>query len=573
MNAAVRFLVIGGYGTFGGKIVSLLRDEQRLTLIVAGRSLEKAQRFCLSQGKTRAKLLPHEFDRQGDLAAQLATLHPDILVDASGPFQNYGDDRYALIEACIAERVNYLDLADGSDFVAGVAAYDARARAAGLYVLSGVSSFPVLTAAVVRKLSVGMTSFESIRAGIAPSPYAGVGQNVIRAIAAYSGQAIQVVRDGRAATGYAMTEQMRFTVGPPGRVPLPNVLFSLVDVPDLRVLPKLWPDAKDIWMGAGPVPEILHRLLIALTWLVRLKIIPKLSPLAPLMHSVMNHLRWGEHRGGMFVEIAGKDTSGTPRTRSWHLLAEGDDGPFIPSMAVVAIVRKALEGHSPVAGARAAPTELELEDYDALFRNRAIHTGIRDETSAKKPLYARLLGSAWEQLPPEIREMHDVNDKVSASGLANVECGNNPLAKFAAWMMRFPKASAQIPVTVRFDPTAGGEIWTRNFGGETFSSRQNAGHGKSKYLLCESFGPLTFAIAFAIENESLHLILRRWSAFGIPLPMWLCPRSRAYEFVSDGKFHFHVELCHPITGLIVRYRGALTRNGVYPNAMSASSSA
>jgi len=44
---------------------------------------------------------------------------------------------------------------------------------------------------------------------------------------------------------------------------------------------------------------------------------------------------------------------------------------------------------------------------------------------------------------------------------------------------------------------------------------------------------------------------------GIPLPMWLCPRSNTYETVEDGKFRFHVEIGHMLTGLIVRYRGWL----------------
>ena len=43
------------------------------------------------------------------------------------------------------------------------------------------------------------------------------------------------------------------------------------------------------------------------------------------------------------------------------------------------------------------------------------------------------------------------------------------------------------------------------------------------------------------------------------LPIWLCPRADAYESVENGRFHFHVEIRHPLTGLIVRYRGSLSR--------------
>jgi len=64
-------------------------------------------------------------------------------------------------------------------------------------------------------------------------------------------------------------------------------------------------------------------------------------------------------------------------------------------------------------------------------------------------------------------------------------------------------------------------------------------------------------MALVAEGGRLSLIMRRWSAFGLPLPLWLCPRSNAYETVKDGRFHFHVEIGHPLFGLIIRYRGWL----------------
>ena len=308
----MKLLIVGGYGTFGGRIVELLEGDGRLTLIVAGRSAQTARMFCAARGATVAKLIPALFDRDGDLAKQLKTLAPDIVVDASGPFQDYGARAYALVEACIAAHVHYMDLADGSAFVAGVARYDAEARAAGVYVLSGVSSFPVLTASVVRMLAAPLTRVDEIAGGIAPSPFAGVGENVIRAIASYAGQPVAYLGRTAKIIGRPFRQQRRYTIAPPGRLPLRNTLFSLVDVPDLRVLSTEWPQARRVWMGAGPVPEILHRVLIFFAWLVSFGIVRSLSPLAPLMHWATNHVRWGEHRGGMFVEVKGADDAGSP---------------------------------------------------------------------------------------------------------------------------------------------------------------------------------------------------------------------------------------------------------------------
>lgn len=552
----MKILIVGGYGTFGGRIVELLENEPKLMLIVAGRSLSSAKTFCAARGKTAANLAAARFDRDGDLATQIAFLAPDLIIDASGPFQAYGAGAYGLVEACIAARVNYLDLADGSAFVEGVGAYDAPAIEAGVCVLSGVSSFPVLTAAVVRRLAAAMTRVDEISGGIAPSPFAGVGANVVRAIASYAGQPVAYLGRTAKIIGRPFMQQRRYTIAPPGKLPLRNTLFSLVDVPDLRALSKLWPQAKRVWMGAGPVPEALHRALIFCAWLVQFGIVRTLSPLAPLMHWATNHLRWGEHRGGMFVEVKGAGSAGEPQTRSWHLLAEGSDGPLIPSMAVQAIVQKHIAGDRPTPGARACVDDVELEDYERLFSTRTIFTGIRSTPRDSALLYERTLGDAWHALSPAVREMHSGGE--SAEGRARVDRGSGPLAMLAGAMMSFPPAAADIPVRVTFEQMPGGEVWRRTFGRNSFQSHQYEGRGKSERLIVERFGALEFAMALVADGDRVRLITRRWSAFGIALPLWLAPRSDAYEREENGVFHFFVEITHPLAGLIVRYSGWLT---------------
>jgi hypothetical protein len=558
----MRVLIIGGYGMFGGRLVDLLADEPRLALIVAGRSLSKAEAFCAARATAKARLIPRAFDRTGLVAAQLAELSVDLVVDASGPFQAYGDGRYAIIQACIAAGVCYLDLADGADFVLGVGALDRQARAAGVFVLSGVSSFPALTAAVVRHLAAPMARIDKITGGVSPSPFARVGENVIRSIASYAGKPVVMRRDGHDGIGYPLSEQQRATIMPPGGIPLPGRLFSLVEVPDLQALADLWPDVKSVWIGAGPVPEAPHRVLIACAWLVRLGLVRSLTPLVPVMHFFTTILRWGEHRGGVFVAVEGADASGAILRRSWHLVAEGDDGPMIPSMAAEAIIRARLDGRVPSSGARPGYRELDLADFEARFRARAIRSGTREDQPARpEPLYKRILGSAWDRLPAEIRALHNFENEAVVEGRASVKRGHGLLARNAAAMVGFPKAVDDTPVAVRFDRRDGVETWTRTFGLETFSSRQFAGRGREDGLICESFGPLIFAMALVLDDGRLSLVLRGWRFLGLPLPAWLCPRSQAHESVEDGRFRFHVRISHPLTGLIVEYRGWLSKAG------------
>ena len=555
----MKILILGGYGTFGGRLAHLLAEEERLTLFLAGRSIQKAKQFCEGL-PTGAQKVPVFFDRNANVETQIREINPDLVVDAMGPFQVYGQDPYRVVKACIATGVDYMDLADGTDFVKGIRQFDQEAKAKNIYILTGVSSFPVLSAAVVRKLSYDMTCVNTITAGIAPSPYAGVGLNVIRAITSYAGKPLSLIRNGKPATSYALTETMRYTICPPGRLPLNNTLFSLVDVPDLKVLPELWPELDSIWLGAGPVPEILHRMLIGLSWLVRWRILPSLLPFASLFHFVINILRWGEHRGGMFVSVEGTNQSGERIERSWHLLAESGDGPFIPSMAVQALILRALRGENPSVGARPATQELEVSDYEAVFKNRTIYTGQRESSANAEtvPLYKRMLGEAWNMLPAPLAELHNVqSQEQKAEGIAHVEAGNNVFARLLAAFYGFPVTGKQVPLKVSFHRRDGGELWTRDFAGKKFSTVQSEGSGYTDKLLAERFGPVTFWMALVLKEGELHSVTRRWSVFGIPLPLAFAPQASVYEYADGDDFCFHVEVKHWLLGLIVQYEGRL----------------
>jgi hypothetical protein len=549
---AMKILILGGYGVFGGRLAELLGDRTDLDLLICGRDRQRAEAFCAAYAG-QAHVLPVALDRRA-IAAALAAHTPDLVVDASGPFQDYGANRYGVVEACIAAGIDYLDFADAADFVFGIARFDAAAKAAGIFVLSGVSSFPALTAAVLREMAKTM-DIRTLEGGIAPSPFAGIGLNVMRAVVGYAGAPVKLRRGGKDGFGTGLAESLRFTVAVPGRLPLRNIHFSLVDVPDLQVLPPAHPGLTDIWMGAGPVPEILHRILNLLAKARATFRLPSLAPFSRLFYAVLNRMKFGEHRGGMFLRARGLADDRAVE-RSWHLLAEGDDGPYIPSMAVEAIVRKLLAGKRPHAGARSAIEALTLADYDTLFASRSIHTGFREEQPGA-PIYRRILGTAFDRLPPRVRALHDSTALRAWSGEASVERGRGLLARIAAAIMGFPKAADAVPVTVTFTPEGSSERWTRDFGGKSFSSLQSAGTGRNDYLLVERFGPAAFAMALVIDGDRLRLVPRRWTLFGLPMPRALMPGGPSFETEIDGKFHFNVEIRLPLTGLVVAYRGKL----------------
>jgi saccharopine dehydrogenase-like NADP-dependent oxidoreductase len=564
-------IIIGGYGTFGARLVQLLKDNVLIRVYVAGRSLSKAKRFCDAQSDSQATLIPISFDRVGDSVPLLGKLQIDIVIDASGPFQYYEKsptkdiDAFTIVRACIELGINYLDLADSVSFVKGIAQFDTAAKKAGVFCLSGVSSFPVLTAVVTKHLAGNLNSVNSITAGIAPSPYAGVGENVIKAIASYAGQPVRVKNNGEISYASGLTQSKRFTVASPGKIPLRNIQFSLVDVPDLHLLAEKWPSAANVWMGAGTTPEILHKLLKALAWLVHLRLMPNLAFLAPMMHWVINHIRWGEHRGGMFVEVVGTNDTGATKTIQWNLIAEGDHGPLIPCMAMLIMVTNVLNKKHPSSGARSAIDDVTIEDYEDLFKRFQIFTGSR-ELSSQPPItyvsfYEKVLASYWPNIPSAISRLHSLQRPATLKGKCTVNRGANLLAKLAASIFGLPKAGTNLPISIEFSQNTMNnsvETWTRTIGKSKFVSHLSVGVGKQEHLLCEQVGPAKFYTALVNEpKDEIHLVLRSWKLFGMAMPMLLAPKVKAFEKDQFGSYRFFVEIRHPLIGLIVSYQGNL----------------
>ena len=105
----MKLMIIGGYGAFGGRLAGLLSDLP-MEILIGGRNLAKAVDFCQRQ-HGHALYTAVKLDRT-EIHSALETHRPDIVVDASGPFQLYGDDPYGVVKACITTHTHYLDLAD-----------------------------------------------------------------------------------------------------------------------------------------------------------------------------------------------------------------------------------------------------------------------------------------------------------------------------------------------------------------------------------------------------------------------------------------------------------------------------
>src|ERR1700729_3974888 len=139
----MRVIVIGGLGNFGARICKRLSLEDGFKIVATSRHAEK------TSTTKDVELATLDIEHVG-LASQLQSLAPDLVIHCAGPFQNQ-DYRVAL--AAIACGAHYIDLADGRSFVTGfVSAVHSAAVAAGRTAVTGASTLPALSSAVVDSL-------------------------------------------------------------------------------------------------------------------------------------------------------------------------------------------------------------------------------------------------------------------------------------------------------------------------------------------------------------------------------------------------------------------------------------
>src|SRR5262249_21800737 len=155
-------LVLGGYGHFGALVSRALAGDSRIEVVVGGRDEAKGDAFARSIG-ARSMVL----DANGsDLAERLRGEGIGLVISTAGPFQ--GQD-YRVARAAIAAGAHYVDIADGRDFVCGIAELDADARGSDVLVASGASSVPALSSAVLDRIVPRLARIDAIDIGISSS--------------------------------------------------------------------------------------------------------------------------------------------------------------------------------------------------------------------------------------------------------------------------------------------------------------------------------------------------------------------------------------------------------------------
>jgi hypothetical protein len=361
-------LILGAFGTFGRLIANALAHTTDLPIIVAGRHLPEVPE------EWRAGIRTLAIDSNAMSAAVLKELDPAVLIDTVGPFQTR-DRKLAAI--CIDLGIHYVDLADGREFVQNVCALDAAAKANNVLVVSGASTVPALSSAVIADLASSFSEVEEIDIGIAPGYSGPRGLATIRSVLGYVGRRVPVWRQAKmgCAWGWGDTKRHRYPV------PVGHRNLSLIDVPDVSLIPALYPTLRQLSIRAGHEVSLVHHALRLLGVLVRIGLIRNLAEHARMMQRMAGWFDgFGTNSGAMHVQLRGRGSDGRLQSRTWTLIAENGDGPRVPTLAAVLLTKKLLNapGYAPIAsrGAMPAWNLLTLREFEGEWRSLAIRTSV-----------------------------------------------------------------------------------------------------------------------------------------------------------------------------------------------------
>jgi saccharopine dehydrogenase-like NADP-dependent oxidoreductase len=358
----MRIVAIGGLGNFGARICKRLTQEPGLEVIATSRRRHSQ----LESVKTAAL----DMDSP-DFALELKSLAPDLVIHCAGPFQNQ-DYRVAL--ASMACNANYIDIADGREFVTGfVNAVGPAADAARRVAVTGASTLPALSSAVVDSLKKPLASLSAIDIVIAPGQHAPRGAATVAAVLGYAGRSFLWWRDGewRAVHGWQELERSNLSFG--------SRWAAACDVPDLELLPKRYPGVQTVTFRAALEVSLQHYALWMIAGCRRMGLGIPMARWGPFLDRVGTWLDWfGTDTGGMRVRIVGRDDAGQGHRRTWELIAENNHGPEIPCMAAILLTNRFNHGNACTPGAKVCMGTLKLSDFEPEFARWNITTEVTE---------------------------------------------------------------------------------------------------------------------------------------------------------------------------------------------------
>ena len=539
-----KILVIGGYGVFGRRICERLARISNIEIIITGRSIKDAEHLAAYLANAKCQISTLELDVHNIQARHIEKSNIFALINACGPFHK---QNYALADLCIELGIHYIDLSDNRDFVAGIGTLDQAARKANVLVVSGASTVPAVSSAVIDHFQKDFCKVQSLDYGVTPGNQTDRGVGTVAAILSYVGKPFKTIEDGQVKTvfGWQNLHKEHYPV-------IGKRWMSNCDIPDLDLFQSHYPTLKTIRFYAGLQLSILHVGLWILSWPCRWRWIKSLDRYANFMRCVsLWFYNLGSDKGGMHIKIKGKNEQGIVVDKEWYLIASHGDGPYIPAAPAVILIKKLLDNKLDKRGAMPCMGVFSLDEFSSEISD----LNIRSYTN--ETLYKRYLQERYNTLPLAVQKLHNYTGEITYTGQCYVIRGCNAFCRFIAVLLSLPPEGKNHPLKVNFKQNGGVEHWTRYFGNKTFYSKQWDQDG----ILYEKINITTLAFEINANENSLNLILKQVYAFGLPVGRLFKPKVIAQESQENDNFIVNVEVHLPFFGLLVKYDGWLSVEG------------
>lgn len=326
-----RVLILGGYGNFGRRI-ALALVKANIPITIAGRNNAKADLLIKKILRDYPKAVVNTIilNIHSELSKRLIEYSPKVVINTCGPFQFCN---YSVAESCIRSKVHYIDLSDGREFVTGIRKLNTQAKTAGVMVISGASTVPGLSSAVLEKFKDEFSEIDSMKYGISPGQKANRGLATTKAIMSYVGKRIKPFAGHHKAYGWQDIYQQEYPE-------LGRRWMANCEIPDLDLFPEKYA-IKSIQFSAGMELSFMHLGLWLMSWIVRLGIPLKLSHRSQFLLTLSNLFNvFGSPDGGMHIIIKGKDKRGKSKEIKWFVIAKNGDGPQIPTIPAIILAKK-----------------------------------------------------------------------------------------------------------------------------------------------------------------------------------------------------------------------------------------
>lgn len=348
-------LILGGYGNFGSRIATALVKDN-ISIIIAGRERQKAEalRNKLKNNAAENTITIATFDANQELDKQLSLLKPTVVINTIGPFQTTD---YSIAKTCIQHNVHYIDLADARDFVTGITCLDSLARKINVLVVSGASTVPGLSSAVLEHYKNDFATIDSLIYGISPGQKAPRGLATTESILTYLGKPLKPW-DNHNQTYFGWQNIYRQEYPELGKRWMANC-----DIPDLDLFSSAY-GLKNIRFSAGMENSVLHLGMWMMSYLVRIGLPLNLPKHAKFLLS-LSHIfdSFGTTSGGMHMLMKGKNKEGQLLEIKWFIIAKDNDGPQIPCVPAIILSKKIIQDKLHTSGAMPCVGMITLDEY------------------------------------------------------------------------------------------------------------------------------------------------------------------------------------------------------------------